>query len=301
MTLSLPGLRALALIPALLAFPAFAQGPVTIPTAQGDVEVASAERVAVMDVPAIDSMAALGVAPAGVPGRLYVDYLDEAIAGAQPVGTLFEPDLEALATLAPDLIVVGGRSVAQRDALAQVAPVIDMSIGPDVLGDTRARLAAYGTLFGKAEQAAELTAALDDRLAALARAGEGGGRAMVVLTNGSKMSAYGKGSRFGWIFEATGLEEAAPGLKLDTHGAAISHEFIAEANPDWLFVIDRGAAVGEGGASARATLDTPLVAATNAWKAGQVVYLDPASLYIAGGGYTAMIRAIDQLTEALSK
>ena len=46
---------------------------------------------------------------------------------------------------------------------------------------------------------------------------------------------------------ALGLTEAAPGLKVDTHGAAISHEFIAEANPDWLFVVDRGVAVGEAG------------------------------------------------------
>ena len=87
----------------------------------------------------------------------------------------------------------------------------------------------------------------------------------------------------------------------ENHGNVLTHEAIAEANPDWLFVIDRGAAVGDSGASAQATLDTPLVAGTRAWTSGQVVYLDPTPLYIAGGGYTAMTRAIDQLTEALSR
>lgn len=298
MTIFSLGRMALALTLAQLPVHASA-APVT--TAAGQAEVASAERVVVLDVPAIDSLAALGVAPVGAPDRLYVDYLDQVAAATPDVGTLFEPDLEALAALNPDLIIVGGRSAAQKDALSRVAPVIDMSIGADVVGDAKARLAAYGVLFGKEDRAAELTADLDARLARLAEAAQGKGSGLVVLTNGPKMSAYGKGSRFGWIFDATGLTEAAPGLKVDTHGAAISHEFIAETNPDWLFVIDRGAAVGEPGATAQGTLDTPLVQNTNAWKNGQVVYLDATPAYIAGGGYIALTRAIDQLTEALAR
>lgn len=297
--------RAAALTAALAltcAAPVLAQQPIRIDTAAGPVDIAAPPaRVAVMDIPAIDSLTALGVAPAGAPDRLYVDYLDPVAAATPDIGTLFEPDLEALAALDPDLIIVGGRSVAQKEALTQIAPVIDMTIGADVVGDAKARLAAYGTLFGKTDEAARLTADLDARLAALAKAGEGKGSALVVLTNGPKMSAYGKGSRFGWIFDASGLSEAAPGLKVDTHGASISHEFIAQTNPDWLFVIDRGTAVGESGNSAQATLDTPLVAGTTAWKNDHVVYLDPTPLYIAGGGYTSMTRTLDQLTEALSQ
>ena len=39
------------------------------------------------------------------------------------------------------------------------------------------------------------------------------------------------------------------------HGDAISHEFIAEVNPDWLFILDRGAAIGADQPSAAATLE----------------------------------------------
>ena len=88
---------------------------------------------------------------------------------------------------------------------------------------------------------------------------------------------------------------------MDRHGASITHEFIAQTDPDWLFVIDRGVAVGEAGDSAAKTLDTPLVRGTTAWKKDQVVYLDPTPLYIAGGGYTALTRTIDQLVGALSR
>lgn len=272
--------------------------PVEIMTARGPVSLEAApQRVVAYDVAAIDTLGALGVAPVGVPEKLYVEYLDRG--AATPVGTLFEPDLEALSGLAPDLIIAGGRSVAQYDALSQVGPTIDMTIGADVVADARARLAAYGQLFGREAEAAALQEALDARIDAVRAAAAGKGDALIVLTNGPKVSAYGRGSRFGWIHETVGLPEAYPELVPETHGDAISFEFIAEVDPDWLIVVDRGAAVGAEGASARETLDNPLVAGTKAAKAGHVVYLNAANLYIAGGGYRALMGNLDELLVAL--
>ena len=288
---------ALAAALTLAALPVLAD-PVTIATARGPVSLpARPASVAVYDVAAADTLAALGVPAAGLPEKLYVDYLDPK--AAAPIGTLFEPDLEALSALAPDLIVVGARSAAQFDAVAQVAAAIDMSISADVVGDARARLAAYGRLFGKEAKAAELATALDARIAAVQAAAEGKGDALIVLTNGPKMSAYGRGSRFGWIHDTVGLPEAYPALKPEVHGDAISFEFIAEVDPDWLIVVDRGAATGAGGPSAAETLNNPLVAGTKAAKAGQVVTLNAANLYIAGGGYQALMENLAELLAAL--
>ncbi|MGA0613271.1 siderophore ABC transporter substrate-binding protein [Paracoccus sp. KR1-242] len=273
----------------------------SIPTAQGEVTLAAPpEKVAVYDLPALDTLTALGVEAAGVPERLYVARLESVAGKAAPVGTLFEPNLEALAGLAPDLVIVGGRSAAQKAAVEQVAPVIDMTIGEDLLGDARARLEAFGTLFGREQKAAELEAELDRRIAAATEAGKDKGRALIVMTNGPKLSAYGRNSRFGWIHAATGMPEAADHISTANHGDAISHEFIAQANPDWLFVIDRAAAIGEAGQSAQATLDNPLVAGTNAWKSGHVVYLDAADAYISAGGYGSTVSLLDALTKALT-
>ena len=58
--------------------------------------------------------------------------------------------------------------------------------------------------------------------------------------------------------------------------------------------------MGEGGQSAEATLKSPLVEGTTAWKSGQVVYLPAADLYIGGGGYGSLVAVIDALTAALS-
>ncbi|WP_444462502.1 siderophore ABC transporter substrate-binding protein [Rhodobacter capsulatus] len=288
---------ALAAALTLAALPALAD-PVTIATARGPVSLpARPASVAVYDVAAADTLAALGVPAAGLPEKLYVRYLDPK--AAAPIGTLFEPDLEALSALAPDLIVVGARSAAQFDAVAQVAPTLDMTISADVVGDARARLAAYGALFGKEAKAAELAAALDARIAAVQAAAQGKGDALIVLTNGPKISAYGRGSRFGWLHDTVGLPEAYPALKPEVHGDAISFEFIAEVDPDWLIVVDRGAATGAEGPAALETLDNPLVAGTKAAKAGQVVTLNAANLYIAGGGYQALMENLAELLAAL--
>lgn len=286
---------------ALMTAPVAALAQVTVDTAQGPVTLQDTpDSVAVYDMAALDTITALGVTPTGSIDNILVPALRDAAAGATPVGTLFEPDLEALAGLAPDLVIVGGRSSTQLAAVSQVAPAIDMTFGPDLLADTRARIDAYGALFAKTAQAEEMTATLDARLADLRAAADGQGTALIVMTNGPKMSAYGAGSRFGWIFDATGLEEAVPGLDDATHGQAISHEFVAQADPDWLLVVDRGAAIGEDGQGAMETLRSDLVAGTTAWQQDHVIQLDPAATYISAGGYGSTMAVLDQLTQAFA-
>nr|WP_245838218.1 siderophore ABC transporter substrate-binding protein [Tropicimonas sediminicola] len=273
---------------------------VSIETARGPVEAPEVPAtIAAFDVAAIDTLDALGVTVAAVPQPLYVPYLEDLTGIAQPVGSLFEPDFEALAILAPDLIVAGGRSSSQVDALARIAPTLDMTISGDTLiADAKARIDAYGTLMGLEDKAAELKAGLDAKLTQARAAVDGKGDALILMANGPKISAYGAGSRFGWLHRELALPEAVEGVDVQTHGEAVSFEFVAEADPDWLIVVDRGAAIGEEGAGAAETLDNQLVAGTKAWKNGHVIYVDPASIYIAGGGVQSITGILDQLIAA---
>ncbi|PRX37739.1 iron complex transport system substrate-binding protein [Meinhardsimonia xiamenensis] len=275
---------------------------VTIETAAGLAEVPYAPDVVVaLDLAAIDTLDALGVDLAGVPAITPPAYLAPAFEGTPTVGTLFEPDLEALAVMAPDLIVAGGRSQARVAALREIAPTIDMTIwGDDIVGQARARLTAYATIFGKQERAGQLLASLDEALAETRAAVEGKGNALIILTNGGKISAYGDDSRFGWLHTALGLPEAHPEIAAETHGESVSFEFIAEVNPDWLIVIDRAAAIGQEGEAAAATLDNPLVAGTTAGRNGQIVHLDSAAIYLAGGGIQSMMILLEQIRSAFA-
>ncbi len=270
---------------------------VAISTYTGEAIVTTApDTIAVLDAAAIDTISALGVSVDAVPAMPPLPYLADVIEGATPVGSLFEPDFEALAVLAPDLIIAGGRSSAQVEPLSEVAPTIDMTIwGEDMIGQTIDRIAAYGAIFGREAEADELAEVLHAHIAEAAAAVEGQGDALIVLANGGNISAYGDNSRFGWLHTALDLPEAFADLTAETHGEAISFEFIAEVNPDWILVIDRAAAIGRDGEAAAATLDNPLVASTNAAQEGQIIYLSSGPLYLAGGGAQSMMMTLDEI------
>lgn len=294
-------LRSVTILALLIAsaLPAFAAD---IRTARGVVDVAaSPEKVAVFDIAALDTLDRLGVKPAGLPEKLYLQQLEHLKSGADVVGDIFEPDLEALSALGPDLIILGGRSSTKVDAAAQVAPTIDMTMdGDDLVEQAKARLSDYGLLFGRQAEAEKITAELDGEIDAARLAATGKGKALIIMTNGPKITAYGPGSRFGWVHATLDLPPAIADVQAATHGEAVSFEFIHRANPDWLLVVDRASAIGSGEQSARATLDNELVAGTTAWKKGQVVYLPAADFYIAAGGIQATRRVMATLREAFA-
>ena len=273
---------------------------IAIDTARGAVELPHApQSIVVLDAAAADTLEALRAPITGVPSKLFVSHLQDLQDKAAPVGTLFEPDFEAIAMLAPDLIVAGGRSSAQVEALAEIAPAIDMTIwGEDHVAQSLARLRSYGRLTGQEARAADLEAAFTAKLEHTRAAVGGRGKAMILMTNGPKVSVYGAGSRFGWLHPALDLPEAVESVAAQTHGEAVSFEFIAAANPDWLIVIDRATAIGQGNQAAAVTLDNALVSGTIAWRRQQVVYLNAANVYVAGGGIQSMTATLeDILTE----
>jgi iron complex transport system substrate-binding protein len=295
-------IRLMAILAALvLPDAAFAES-VEIQTAQGIVAVpAKPQRVAVFDMAALDTLDLLGVKAAGVPDRVYLPELKQAAAGAEVVGTLFEPDLEALSALGPDLIILGGRSSPKLKQTSRIAPTIDMSIdGQDLIKDAEARLDAYGRLFGREEAARKARQTFQAAIAAAHDAAKDKGRALILMTNGPKISAFGVGSRFGWLHSTLGIEPAVTAMSPGIHGEAVSFEFVRKADPDWLIVVDRALAIGAGDSQARATLDNELVRSTKAWKRGQVIYLPAADLYIAGGGIQAMTRVLAAITSGFS-
>ena len=287
---------------AAVALSAFSAHAMDVATARGTVAIdGTPQTIAVFDVAAIDTLDRLGIRPAGVPDKLYVPELEATKDGATVVGTLFEPDLEALSALAPDLVIVGSRSASKADMTAKVAPTIDMTIdGGDLFDKAKQRLATYGALFGKTAEAGAIAGELDAKLAAAKAAVAGKGKALIVMTNGPKVSTYGPGSRFGWVHAALDLPPAIAEIETATHGEAVSFEFIRQANPDWLLVLDRAAAVGSNEQAAKLTLDNELVAETTAWKKGQVVYLPAPDFYIAAGGVQAMERVLATITEGFS-
>ena len=125
---------------------------------------------------------------------------------------------------------------------------------------------------------------------------------MVLVTNAGNVGVYGPDSRVAWIHNQLGIPSAMADVEDGDHGGdGVSFEFILETNPDWLFVVDRDAGVGEGGnAAAMALLDNELVNQTTAAKQGQIVYLDPQPAYITMHGYQGVMLLLDQVLAGLN-
>ena len=280
-------------------------GSVKVQTAHGEAVVPqNPERVAVYDLGAVDTLSKLGVKIGASVDAQRLAYLDAPLKDAVKAGTLFEPNYEALNAYNPQLIVIGSRMAKDKvsDELAKLAPTIDMTAQTDDMKESaKARIDAYGRIFGKQAEADALKAEIDKTFADAKAAAQGKGKGLVILVNAGKLSAFGPDSRLGgWIHRDIGVPAADEAIKEGSHGQPVSFEYIKEKNPDWLFVLDRSAAIGEEGQAAREVLNNPLVAQSTAWKKGQVVYLPPET-YLAAGGAQELLNAGNLLKDAFSQ
>ena len=280
-------------------------GSVKVQTAHGEAVVSqNPERVAVYDLGAVDTLSKLGVKIGASVDSQNLAYLDAPLKDAVKAGTLFEPNYEALNAYNPQLIVIGSRMAKDKvsDELAKLAPTIDMTAQTDNMKESaKARIDAYGRIFGKQAEADALKAEIDKTFADAKAAAQGKGKGLVILVNAGKLSAFGPDSRLGgWIHRDIGVPPADEAIKEGSHGQPVSFEYIKEKNPDWLFVLDRSAAIGEEGQAAREVLNNPLVAQSTAWKKGQVVYLPPET-YLAAGGAQELLNAGNLLKDAFSQ
>ncbi|HNO65662.1 MAG TPA: siderophore ABC transporter substrate-binding protein [Tepidiformaceae bacterium] len=263
------------------------------------------DTVVVFDLGVFLSLNALGVEVDAL-GGLSTPIPDEFKAAVtdkklKPVGTAFEPDYEAVNALEPDLIIVAGRSSATFPEMKKIAPTIDLTIdSKNYMASFRQRHEVLGQIFGVQEKVAAELEKLDKEVAAVKAKAPNAGSALVVMTNGAEVSAYGPGSRFGLVHDLLGYKAADESLERDaTHGDVISFEFILKAQPAVMFVVDRASTIGQNGDAAKKVLDNKLVKETPAWKNGRVVYTDGFAWYIVSNSLPGMLQIVEDAKSGL--
>ncbi len=272
-----------------------APAEVTIDTARGEVTVATKPAtVVVFEHGILDTIDALGFGDsvAVVPHHVLPSYLSSYANTTTNGGTLFEPDFEAVNAADPDLIIVGGRSAATYDQMAEIAPTIDLTFdygGAAFVDSFERNTRAIGAIFGASDEAEAAIDAVNAQAADIASNAAEAGDGLVVLTSGGQLSAYGPSAegRYDFVYSVLGLGHATDQGTIDAHGDSISYEFLAQTNPAWLVVIDRDAAIGAEGESAQQLLNNDLVNSTTAATSGRIAYVVPENWYLAFGGLTA--------------
>ncbi len=298
-----------------LALPAFAgeaaSETITISTLNGNRETMELavpydpQRIAVLDMASLDILDRLGVGDRVVgSATTALDYLQAYVTNEEiaNLGTIKEADLEAVMASEPDVIFIGGRLSSSYDALSEIAPVIylatDTEIG--VVESVRQNAATIASLFGLEAEVDALMADFDARIAALAAFAEGQNAIVGLCTSGS-FNVLGSDGRCSMISVEIGFDNLGDGDVTSTHGNESSFELIVELNPDYIFVLDRDAAIAtEGAKLAQEIVENELVMETDAYKNGHIVYLaHPTVWYTAEGGITALDIMLQDLESAL--
>ncbi|NQX13480.1 ABC transporter substrate-binding protein [Microbacteriaceae bacterium VKM Ac-2855] len=275
-------------------------------TARESVEVPlSPSAVVTFDIATLDTLHTLGAGDAvvAIPDVTLPDYLSD-YADLPKVGTLFEPDFEAVAELEPDLIVTAARSTGQYDELSEIATTIDLTGSYAGTFDPAAaleRATQLGEIFEREDEVAEAAAETEELVDTITA--EASGTALVLSVSGGEYGAFGEGSRFGYFFDGLGFTPAVaaadlPGTEGSPHGDTVTNEFILSAAPEWIFAFDRGAATGEG-STAEQTLDNALVDQTPAAQDDHVVLLPASELYIVINGLTAVQNVLETVHDAM--
>ena len=191
------------------------------------------------------------VMPANLP---YVE--DEAVLD---IGNHREPNLEVIAAVEPDLVIVGQRFANFYEDIKELVPdavVIDLNFdvseeadtpGDNLVNGLKDATISLGKIFDRNEEAEQLTADFDTAIEDAKSAYNGRDTVMSVVVSGGDIgfSAPYSGRVWGPMYE---IFEWVPALEIDDassdhQGDDVSVEAIAQSNPDWIFVLDRDASV----------------------------------------------------------
>ena len=258
-----------------------------------------------------------------------------------PLGTIKEADLEAVMECEPDVIFIGGRLSSMYDDLSQIAPVVFLQTdtaadGKGVIESVRDNATTIASMFGLEDEIASKMEAFDQRIAALQEFAAGKTAVVGMCTSGS-FNVLGNDGRCSIIGREIGFDNVAAGVAAEqgghggkpegtgkqgnnqgksqgegkpgeavaavtaTHGNEASFETIVSLDPDYIFVMDRDAAIGtEGAQLAREIMDNELVQSMRAAQDNHIVYLEhPNVWYTAEGGITALDYMLADLERGL--
>ncbi len=288
-----------------------AHGTVTVPV--------NPKNVISLDSRSYETLADWGVELAAAPkGVMHADSPYVSDDSVQDIGNHREPNLEIIAAADPELVIIGQRFAGfyeEIKALVPNATVIDLEIdlsqeaetpGENLVNGVKNNTLILGRIFDKNKEAVELIAAFDHSIEEAKSAYNGTDTVMSVVVSAGNIgfAAPGAGRIWGPMYDMFGWVPAleVTGATSDHQGDDISVEAIAQSNPDWIFVLDRDAAVSSAtdAVPAQDVIDnSPALKNTTAISKEQILYA-PNDIYT-NESIQTYIALFENLKSALNK
>ena len=256
-------------------------------------------RVVALGENALDVALALGIQPVGAlasrGGSDIPDYLKEKAGNITLVGSVREPNLEAILMLQPDLILASSDlPKAQYDRLSLIAPTIVPKGGS--FEDWRTVNGTYALALGKQDEGAALATEIDARIAALRERQSGNIQVSVVRWNPQGPFIMSSRLFVGQLLDAMGFKpnELSTQTK-KPHTDILSLENLNKADADWMFLATLNS---DGQKALEDARKQPAFNRLNAVKNGNVVTVD-GQIWSSSSGYLAAHRILDDVEKAL--
>lgn len=234
------------------------------------------------------------------------------------IGNHREPNLEIIAAANPELVIVGQRFAGYYEEIKKLVPnaaVIDLNVdvseeaatpGENLVNGLKNSTIALGKIFDKNEEAKQVVADFDKVIEDAKSAYNGTDKVMSVIVGGGDIgfSAPHSGRVWGPMYEIFGWASAldVADSTSDHKGDEVSVEAIAQSNPDWLFVLDRDAAISgeENSVPAQDVIaNAPALQKTTAVSKKHIVYA-PADTYT-NESIQTYIELFENLANTLAK
>lgn len=277
-----------------------------------DVEVPyDPERIAILDMAALDIIDALGVGDRVVGSATTdIEYLQDYAPDGDKIsnlGTIKNADLAEVAACEPDIIFIGGRLSSIYDDLNEIATVVFLATDTEkgVVQSTADNAKVIASIFGLEELVDEMVTDFDERIEAI-RAEYEGSDAVVGMFSGSSYNVLGNDGRCSIIGRELGFNNLGVGAGeiTSTHGNEASWETIVQLNPEYMFVMDRNSAINstEGNPAAKDAIENDLIKELDVYKNGNIIYLaHPNVWYTAEGGIQALDVMLQDIENELMK
>lgn len=261
------------------------------------------QRVVALDMNEVDFLDQLGVPVVGMPKDFVPHFLAKYkdAPDVEDMGSIVQPNLERVYAAKPDLILITSLQANHYKELSEIAPVIHFDVDYrdsqvehiEVIKD---HLMTLGRIFEKKDLALQKLAELESKVEEARRVTlERSEKALVVLHNNGSFSSFGVSSRYGFVFNALGVKPASQSIETGLHGQPISSEFIQQANPDIIYVVDRTAVMERRPVMNAEALNNPLLRQTNAWKNGRIVFADAEAWYITAASVNSLKLVVDDV------
>ncbi|MCM2438546.1 siderophore ABC transporter substrate-binding protein [Agrobacterium vitis] len=283
--------------------------PVIVQHELGTATLASRpKRVVSFDMSVVDSLDQMGISVIGMPKdyvpRFLSQYADNP--DIADLGSTIQPNLERVHRAKPDLILISPLTARSYQELSQIAPTIYfdfdfMNKSGNYIEVVKKQLGTLGRVFGVEARAEQLSAEIDRKVEEARQVTNGRPeKALVIMHSNGSFTTFGVKSRYGFIFDTLGVKPASLHVDPGPYGQPISNEFIHDADPDIIYVVDRMAAIEHRSADP-AVLENPLLRETKAWKNGRVLFVDPDSWFLTSAGAQSLQNLIGDVIKSYEK